>query len=446
MYKQKVTFEILLFLVISIFLVFIISPGKMFAAETDQTNITQTDGEQPEQGGVIESGTSTLENSSKLESADPSEQSATSAEENLDESQNADLGAIDPSAATELRLDEVQFFPFQTVTGFSFKTFSEKPLLEIYTDFANKVGAIYSSTISPNSSPDYSMISNGFFISADGYFLTTYRHIREAFNQTTKNVKPDLSLKLLTNQSLQLLDLDLINVCEETDLVLFKADLASIGINEIPFVELAGNVEYNVGQPLIGIGFPEIFSREGSLYPGFLMEIGIAEVSEQNFSMQKLKSSAVIPNNLNGCLIVNSSGQAVGISSIDQNRSLNDRYTIVYPAEQIQLGLNRMFNSINQEPKTSLGLVFVSDYDYEKMRTTFGLPEGLYISKVLVNGQAYVSDIRKGDILTSLGGVPIASVEHYFEIIDNQAPGDSVRAVIYRPRLAESIEKTLYID
>lgn len=446
MYKQKVKFTNLLFIIISVLLVIIIFSEKILATGIAQTDIAPADTEQPEQGGVSESETSTLENPSKLESANPSEQSATSTEANIDESQNNDLETIDPNAAAELYLEDIQIFPFQTVTGFSFETYSEKPLSEIYADFANKVGAIYSSTISPNSSPDYSMISNGFFISADGYFLTTYRHIREAFNQTTKNIKSDISLKLLTNKSLQLLDLDLINVCEETDLVLFKADLASIDLEEIPFVELAGNVEYNVGQPLIGIGFPEIFSREGSLFPGFLMEIGIAEISEQNFSMQKLKSSAVIPNNLNGCLIVNSSGQAVGISSIDQNRSLNDRYTIVYPADQIQHGLYRMSNSVNQEPKTSLGLVFVSDYDYEKMRTTFGLPEGLYISKVLVNGQAYVSDIRKGDILTSLGGVPIASVEHYFEIIDNQAPGDSVRAVIYRPRLAESIEKTLYID
>ena len=366
------------------------------------------------------------------------------------ETMDADSVEITDEIQTDLPgldyLENIQNFPFQTVTGFSFETYSEKSLAEIHADYIIRGAAIYSSKIIPNQNPDYSMISNGFFISPDGYFLTTYHHINDVFDTATNKVKSDISLKLLTNYSLQILDLSVINIDTKADLVLLKADLNSIGLTETPFVELFNDAEYIVGEALIGIGFPELLASEGSIYPGFLMEISVSEISEQNFHMQKIKSSAIIPNSSKGGLIVNAAGQAVGISGADENSSFNDRYTIVYPVDQIKESVNAMLSEQSTEAPAKLGLVFMSDYDYEKMQSTLNLPQGLYVTKVLANGQAYVSDVRKGDIMIAIDGKLLDSVDDYLEIINMHLPGDAVEIQIYRPRTSETIIKTLYFD
>ncbi len=367
------------------------------------------------------------------------------------------------------KFELLKSFPFESIVGFRWETYSEKPLSEIYKAYAGKVGAIYTSDSSPNQDPYYTMISNGFFISSDGYFLTTLRQIEDIFFPTYQMISPRINVKLQINSELTLIPLDLIKVDQEADLVLFKADLASVGIDAVPFVEFAPEIDYSVGQANFGIGFSNILSGEGGLYPGFITEIGIEEVLESGYSMRHLKSSAIIPNSSSGSVIVNSAGQAIGISTVSELRSISDRYSVIYPASQIRSRFAYLFEGENPagvtEPVIDLppeaetfpaqtaegkhagaGLIFMSDADYLNIQELFKLPSGLYITEVFPNSPAYVTDIRKGDILLSMNNVPVNSIASYREMISHFEPGDSLLVELYRPNLGTLYTKTIYLD
>lgn len=347
---------------------------------------------------------------------------------------------------TKEKRDLLQKFPFESVVGFPLDVYRDRPLSEIYLNCSDKVGAIYSSEFIPNLEPYYNVISNGFFISPDGYFLTTYRQIKDIFNLTEADIGSGRIIKLKTSLSLKLIDLAVIKVDSEADLVLFKANLNQIDVDSVPFVEIIPDYRLAMGQSIFGIGFPELMAKEGGLYPGFVTEIGIQEIQESGNEMTQYKSSMIIPNTSSGSLIVNSSGHPVGISTVNEVNFLSDRYSIIYPLEEVFDRLEYLFFSEEEDNKATIGLKYISDLDYENIRTTFNLPRGLYISKSYINGPAYVSDIRQGDILISINNIPITTFNEFEDVFDPFVPGDAIQIKIYRPNLDRFYSKTLYLD
>ncbi|HZJ68939.1 MAG TPA: S1C family serine protease [Candidatus Eisenbacteria bacterium] len=337
-------------------------------------------------------------------------------------------------------------FPFESIVGFSLDVYRDRPLSEIYDSYSDKVGAIFCSELVTNQDPDYKLISNGFFISPEGHFLTTYRQINDIFNLSETDISNNRIIKLQTALSLKLIDLLVVNIDSHADLVLFQADLSQLDLDSVPFVDLAPNHRLTIGQAIFGIGFPDFLAVEGGLYPGFITEVGVTEIQESGYSMSKYKSNAVIPNTSSGSLIVDTSGHAVGISTVNQLRILSDRYSIVYPMEQVYQRLNAINDDDSLNNKASMGLIFMSDYDYANISTTFNLPAGLYITTVFVDSPAYVSDLRQNDILVSLNSTPLTSFDEFDDLLSQFVPGDAIQIEVYRPASDSYCLKTIYLN
>lgn len=343
------------------------------------------------------------------------------------------------------KMDLLKQFPFESIVGYSWKTYSEKPLSDIFLEYSNKLGALYSAKLNSNETPRYSMIAGGFFVSPDGQFLTTYRQIKDIFNENNVSVSSQLSLKLQTKQSLELMDITLIKVDVDADLVLLKADVSRIHQTEIPYVQLDSTVDYQVGQAVFGISLPSTMAVDGGLYPGFLTEIGAQEMKESGFVSTQLKSSAIIPNTSSGSIITDTTGAVVGISTVPELRNLSDRYSVFYPIDQVKSRMGYLLSE-EVEETPSIGVTFISDLDNQRLRSTFLLPEGLYITKVESSSPAYVADIRKDDIILSINGLDVHSTYEYQEFISNLVPGESIQLTVFRPSLNRQYEKTIYLD
>lgn len=368
-------------------------------------------------------------------------------ETNPEQSQQEDETFTEEESNVDIsqKMDLLKQFPFESIVGYSWKTYSEKPLSDIFSEYSNKVGALYSAKINNNETPYYSMIASGFFVSPDGQFLTTYRQIKDIFNENNLSVSSQLSLKLQTKQSLELMDIALIKVDVDADLVLLKADISQINQEEIPYVQLDSTIDYQVGQAVFGISLPSTMAVDGGLYPGFLTEIGAQEMKESGFASTQLKSSAIIPNTSSGSIITDTTGTVVGISTVPELRNLSDRYSVFYPINQVK---SRMAYLLSEEVEEtpSIGVTFISDLDNQRLRSSFLLPEGLYISKVESSSPAYVADIRKDDIILTINGYEIHSTYEYQEFISSLVPGEAIQLTVFRPSLNRQYEKTIYLD
>jgi hypothetical protein len=85
---------------------------------------------------------------------------------------------------------------------------------------------------------------------------------------------------------------------------------------------------------------------------------------------------------------------------------------------------------------------FEFDYDFDLPRD---LPEGKVIEGtrvvlVVEDGPAFDAGLRKHDVITAVGGEPVASAEALVDAIGDRDPGDRVRLSIYRPEDGEELE------
>ena len=336
-------------------------------------------------------------------------------------------------------------FPYDTLTGFKLETYKEKPLTEIYADYADKIGAIYTGRKRTNKEPFYTLACSGFFISGDGYLLTTYGQIEDMFDGNG-NLKRDLSVKLLTNFSKQLVDLSLYKIDPGSDLAIFKVDPVALGLRSVSFVELSTSYPIEIGEAIYGIGLSDFMAAEGGIFPGYIIEKGVTEVKESGYAVRRYKSSAIIPNNSSGSVIVNSAGQAIGISTVAELNTLSDRYSLILPADQIKFSLTSLFLDLDFNSYPSAGLTFMAEPDYRRIRSILSLPKGLYVTSVRADGPAYVADIRKDDVIIAVDGQPVESFADYYYSLTEKQPGSSLKIDLYRPGEAENYSKNLYLD
>jgi S1-C subfamily serine protease len=75
-----------------------------------------------------------------------------------------------------------------------------------------------------------------------------------------------------------------------------------------------------------------------------------------------------------------------------------------------------------------------------------GIPEGVYITDVVAGSPAYEAGLKRGDIITALGGGQIGSVEDYSSFLLRQKPGSDLKVRIQRSSgIEEYREISLYL-
>ena len=442
-YRNSIKFIVcFIFILLSLSVVLHYHEHKVFALDLEESP-SATESVEEDVSTEFLPGTSTeIEQNEQSQTEESEEQPEQQEQQNQEEQIENDAQEYQMPEVKRTLLRE---FPFESVVGFSWSIYSERPLGEIYAEFSSKTGAILSGKVSSGQNANmYTVIANGFFINSEGYFLTTYQRIKDVFtnlNQIDSNIK----LKLQTNYSLQLLDLNLVAVDPEGDLVIFQADLSSIGLTEVSYIDFA-NYYPTMGQAVFGIGFPDKFALEGGLFPGFVTEISTTEMLESGYGITKIQSNASIPSTSNGCLIVNSGGQAIGISTSAGIRSVSDRFSVFYPSHQITMRLDFILSGNINEDVVWTGTTLLSDTDYNNLAQTYNLPNGAYVTDVFFDGPAYVCDIRKDDIILAVDDYVINSGSEFRSLILNYMPGDALKIKIYRPGLNKELVKTLYLD
>ena len=62
----------------------------------------------------------------------------------------------------------------------------------------------------------------------------------------------------------------------------------------------------------------------------------------------------------------------------------------------------------------------------------YGLPSGIYVSRVDENSDAFAQGMQAGDVITAVNGTPVASVDNVNAIKDALAVGDEICCTVYR--------------
>lgn len=220
----------------------------------------------------------------------------------------------------------------------------------------------------------------------------------------------------------------------DMDLAVIAVPLTKIDsetLQEIAVATLGDSDSLKVGEPAIAIG--------NSLGYGQSVTTGV--ISALNRSIQLSDGSdgtfiqtdaAINPGNSGGALL-NVKGEVIGINSNKIGGSAIEGMGYAIPISSAspiiaELMLKETKNKVAEDERGYLGITGITVT--EDVSEPYGIPEGVFITRVYDNTAAAAAGLKKGDIITELNGEKITSMDELQKELEFHSSGETVELTI----------------
>jgi serine protease Do len=228
----------------------------------------------------------------------------------------------------------------------------------------------------------------------------------------------------------------------ESDLAVIAVPLKNISsetLSKIAIASLGNSDTLKVGQGVITIGNALGYGQ--SVTVGYISALDRSVQTEDGTNRNLLQTDAAInPGNSGGALL-NMQGEVIGINSAKYSSTEVEGYAI--PISKAQTIIDNLMT------KTTRSQVSAADQGYLGVQcknidsTTsqqLGMPQGVFIYKIVEGGAASKSDIREKDIITKFDGQSIKTYDDLTNMLKYYKGGSTVAVTV------QSLENGKYVE
>jgi len=279
-------------------------------------------------------------------------------------------------------------------------------------------------SILSNSSVEDLGLGTGIIVSSNGYILSNSHVTGEKYSNCYVTIEDGDTYKGKVVWSDKDLDLS----------------ITKIEAKNLKYVSLGDSNEIKVGETVYAIGNPIGYEFRRTVTSGIISALNrtikIEEENDEAYMSDLIQTDATInPGNSGGPLIY-SNGDVIGINSVKINSAEGIGFAV--PINVIKPVIESFIKkgSFNE---ASLG-VYVYDQavaQYLNLKNTF--TSGIYVAKVTINGPAYGTDLKKGDIITSIDEFKCNTINDLKQYVYTKKPGDEVTLEINRGKINKKI-------
>ena len=264
----------------------------------------------------------------------------------------------------------------------------------------------------------------GFIVDSAGYILTNSHVINDGDYKTVTVLLYDgreFEGTVLWNDS-------------TLDLAIVKIDASGLTA-----AELGDSDELKIGSYAAALGNPLGLQFKFSMSQGVISGLDrTIEVSSDGITSTTmeglLQTDAAINSGNSGGPVVNNKGQVIGISSAKaadgESMGFAIPINIAKPIVQ-QIKDNGVFERAYLGI-TGIGLEEASGYDAATFKERYGSARGIYVSTVAAGGGAEAAGLKKGDIITSVEGTEVGTMNKINSVLVAYKTGDSVSVTYIR--------------
>lgn len=228
-------------------------------------------------------------------------------------------------------------------------------------------------------------VGSGVIIDKKGHILTN-NHVIE---RTRK-------LKITTNDG-NIFDGIIVGTDDLTDLAIIKIESKE----DLPFADLGNSDDLKIGQIVIAIGNPFGLSGGPSATAGIISALS-RKLQSENGTQDLVQTDAPINPGNSGGPLINTKGQVIGINTAKIPYAQGIGFAVpINIAKTIMMDLIEN-GRVKNRPWIGISTIKIT----RQLATYYGLPteEGALIAEVQSNSPAEYADLRKGDIIQSIGG------------------------------------------
>jgi serine protease Do len=272
---------------------------------------------------------------------------------------------------------------------------------------------------------------SGIIYSSDGYIITNYHVISSALSNSTATININLpNVK-------ESIPATIVGSDKVSDLALLKIDKTGLTA-----VEFGKSSDTKVGELAVAIGNPLGMDFAGSVTVGYISAVN-RKVTTGGRTYNLIQTDAAINSGNSGGALVNSKGQVIGINSIKVQETGVEGLGFALPIDDVKPIIEELL--INK--KISRPYIGLSGFNLDsKTAEKNNLVAGVYVQQVAANTPAQKAGIKNGDIITSIDGVSIETMEKLNEIKNTKKVGDKVTLKIYRQKKNIDIDVILEED
>ena len=211
------------------------------------------------------------------------------------------------------------------------------------------------------------------------------------------------------------------------------SDLAVLRIEAegLTAAEFGDSDVVQVGDAVAAIGDPLGQELRGTMTEGIISAIN-RNLTIEGRSMTLLQTTAALNEGNSGGPLINCYGQIIGINTARVG-SYNDNVEslgFAIPINTAREIIDQLIRVGYVPGRPSLG-VETTEMEYQ-YRLFYGLPEGLYITEVAQESNAWAIGVDVGDVITQLAGQSITSQKDLNAVLGSYEAGDEIEIVIYR--------------
>ena len=256
--------------------------------------------------------------------------------------------------------------------------------------------------------------STGIILSEDGLILTNAHVIEDC----------DSAVVVLQND--QEFEASLVGTDRTSDIAVLKIEADSLK----PAV-FGDSEALSVGETVAAIGNPLGEEFRATLTNGIVSAIDRG-VSYDGHSMNLIQTNTAINEGNSGGALLNMYGQVVGVTNMKMmsNFSSIEGIGFAIPSTTVRNVVNALIKDGEVRGRPAVGITVGAVP--EEAAKHYELPEGLYVSAVSKDSDAWEKGMREGDIITAVNGEPAKSSNDILQVRNGLSVGDTMTFTIWR--------------
>ena len=290
------------------------------------------------------------------------------------------------------------------------------------------------STILSKSTENELGLGTGVIVSENGYILS---------NEHVTGSKFSKCYITLENGS----NYDGTVVWSDTDLDL---SITKINSKNLKYVELGDSSKIRVGETVYAIGNPIGFEFRRTVTSGIISAknrtIKLEEENKSSYMTDLIQTDATInPGNSGGPLIY-SNGQVIGINTVKISSAEGIGFAIPI---NIVKPIVESLKSTEDFQEATIGI-----YAYDKevvpylnsnagSNSNFQLESGIYVAQITPNGPADNTELKEGDIISSIDSRELNTMNDLREYVYTKKPGEQVTMQVKRGKINKEVTLVL---
>ncbi|HHV97489.1 MAG TPA: trypsin-like serine protease [Clostridiaceae bacterium] len=268
---------------------------------------------------------------------------------------------------------------------------------------------------------------SGIIIREDGYILTNYHVIQNAYDANTNKVAKNATIEVyLWDQKDKPYKAEIVGVDWKTDLAVIKIEGKGF-----PAAELGDSDKLEVGELAVAIGNPGGLEYMGSVTAGIISGLDRTVQTESGYEFKLIQTDAAINPGNSGGALVNSEGKVIGVNSIKIVATGFEGIGFAIPINTAREIFEDLIEHRYVTGRPLIGIQANPNFNSRIARAN-GVPDGVLVASVVPFSGAYNAGIKEGDIITKCQGQPVTTLDELNKIKDQYKPGDVLEMEIYR--------------